>query len=222
MMSGYGLFAYCLQGKGWEYQLLPASIPVFILVGQAVAYCWNTRHETPVSRVMTGGAFAAAALMTVTAVLSNTPNKLPGVALLKESAIGQALAIAPPGEPVYAFSTTMVPVFPTVLSLNLEWSSRFPALWPLAGIEWRKRHSESGDGGELSHYAHQLRRMVLADLHRYEPGIVLLDRRPGQFGLPPGYDILKFFLVDAGFRLGWERYQRVGQSKDYVIYVRRQ
>lgn len=220
MMSGYGLVAYCLQGKGWEYQLLPASIPIFILVGQAVAYCWKLQQETPAKRVLTGGALAAALLMAATVMLSNSPDKLPSVGRLKQSEIGQALAIAPPGEPVYAFSTTMVPVLPTVLLLELEWSSRFPSLWPLAGIEWRKRHSGTGDGPPLSYYAQHLRQMVLADLRRYEPGVVLLDRRPGQFGLPPGYDILNFFLADAGFRTNWQRYRRVGQSRDYVIWVR--
>ena len=222
MMSVFGMIAYGLQAKGWAYQLLPASIPLFILVGLAVAYCRATCRLTAGDRALTGCAFAVASMAMVAVALANSPTNLPSWARLRESPIGQALALAPPGEHVYVFSTTMVPVFPTVLSLNLEWSSRFPSLWPLAGIEWRKQHPALGDADAVAHYSEQLKQMVLADLRRHAPGVVLLDRRAGQFGLPPGYDILSFFLADAGFRTLWRGYQVIGESTDYVIYVRHQ
>jgi hypothetical protein len=222
LMSGYGILAYCFQAKGWAYQLLPSTIPLFILIGLATGYSWNARHESPGTRILTACAMSVASLAAVAVAFANTPTNLPRWSMLVKSPIGQAFAIASPGDHVYAFSTTMVPVFPTVLSLNLQWSSRFPSLWPLAGIEWHRQHPDAEDTNALASYSTQLKQMVLADLRRDRPGVVLLDRRVGQFGLPPGYDILGFFLDDAGFRALWRDYRIIGEHRDYIIYARRQ
>ena len=67
-------------------------------------------------------------------VVAVTTKNLPQSSTLKDSAIGQALSIANAGDSVYAISTMIVPIFPTVVQLGLEWGSRFPSQWPLAGL----------------------------------------------------------------------------------------
>lgn len=219
LMTGYGMCAYLLQFKGWEYQFLTASLTLFLVQGLALSH---TRQGLREGREHARKWFAAAVLgsvLMVDVVVVTTKN-LPQWPTLKQSGIGQALSIAQKGDQVYALSTAILPVFPTVVHLGLAWGSRFPSLWPLAGLaSWNVQGDPDG-ARQRSAYERKLRDMVTADFVRFAPSVVLLDRRARQFGLPPGFNILEYFLADRRFAELWHPYVLVGQSTEYAIFVR--
>jgi hypothetical protein len=214
----YAWLAYLLQLKGWRYQFLAAAIPLFVLLPLAWAVLWNTRPWQGWARVAAVVAAIAGLLLAAEAVAATA--QAPKVSQLPRSQIGQALQIAAKGDYVYAFTTTVTPVFPTVLLLDLNWASRYPALWPLAGLAAPQGPEQPDALRQRSFYKERLVASVVDDFARYRPGIVLVDKRPDQFGLPPGYDILSFFSGAPRFDQMWSGYMKIGEERDWAIYAR--
>ncbi len=215
LAAAYGWLVYLLQFKGWRYQFLGAAIPLFLSMPLAWQACRNASSRFPPARIAV--ALAALLLLVGTAGLVRSA---PRTSQLPRSAIGEALAIAEKGDSVYAFTTTVTPVFPTVLLLDLKWGSRYPAMWPLAGLV----AAAQGGGPQAqsldSRYREKYLSTILEDFSRYRPGIVLVDKRSGQFGLPPGYEILSFFSADPRFERMWSGYTKLGEGTDWIIYAR--
>lgn len=214
----YGLVSYVAQFKGWSYQLLPVTISLFLLSGVlARDACQDDASPARLRRAFSAAtAFALSLLLVVSAL-----RQLPPAANLPRTPLAQAFAIVPIGAPVLVLSTALIPAFPTVVLLDREWGSRFPSLWPLAGIEMLKRRSGRTEATSAESYSDRLRDMLREDLARYRPSLVLIDERAGQFGLPPGYSILGFLKDDPGFSRAWREYRMVGRSRDYTIHLRR-
>ena len=217
----YSWLAYWLQFKGWRYQFLPAALLLFVSQGAIIQAATATMHS--IGRLRkgillasgVGGGLLAAAGATM------AMQDLPRASQLPRSPIGQALAVADKGDTVYAFTTAVVPVFPSVLIDQLNWGSRYPALWPLAGLLWREQQPQGTSDRKLAAaYKDQLIRSVSEDFSRYRPRIVLIDRRAGQFGIPPGYDVLGFFTGDPRFADQWKSYQEIGSSSEYIVFAR--
>ena len=217
--AAYGLCTYLLQYKGWEYQFLPVSLTLFLLSGlaflQMVAILPQPR---PWRRTLLALTVVMAAVGL--AQVLRTTRQLPRWSLLQQSSIGEALSVAARGEHVYVFSTTIVPIFPTVVQLGLDWGSRLPSLWPLAGLRALDHHDHGAGSARYARYAQQLRSMVADDFARYAPTVVVLDRRNGQFGLPAGFNILDYFLTDQRFAALWQRYALIGSSPAFSVYAR--
>ena len=107
-----------------------------------------------------------------------------------------------------------------VVQLGLDWGSRLPSLWPLAGLLARDHHDHGAGNARYARYAQQLRSMVADDFARYAPTVVVLDRRNGQFGLPAGFNILDYFLIDQRFAALWQSYALIGSSPAFSVYAR--
>ncbi len=216
----YGWLAYLLQFKGWTYQFLPVSIPLFLALGLAcLNSIANSTVDVPRGRTI-AIVYASITALTVGQVIYQTRD-LPTIAQLERSVTGQAFSLAKKGDYVYAFTTTVVPVFPTVVEMDLNWASRYPALWPLAGLA----QARARDGVETADhlqdlYGATLLTSVTDDLERFSPSVVLVDQRIGQFGLPRDYNILDYFLGDARFRQIWGRYKEFGTGGGFAIYLR--
>ena len=219
LVAGYGLVTFVLQGKGWSYQFLPVAIMLYIALGLALIRCFPSPQLSSLRKAALYGALSIATLLLLLQLIF-TVRDLPQRRFLQHSPLAQALSIARPDDRIYAFTTTVVPVFPTVLLMDLQWASRFASLWPLAGLEATRRQSPA-ESATLAHvYAQLLIEMVTQDFSRYKPTIVLVDRRDGQFGLPPNYDFLAFSLLHERFSELWRSYHRIGTSTDYDVYIR--
>lgn len=215
LAAAYGWLVYLLEFKGWRYQFLGAAIPLFLLMPLAWRVCRSASSRFPPVNIVV--ACAALLLLAETAAQVRSA---PRTSQLPRSTIGEALAIAEKGDSVYAFTTTVTPVFPTVLLLDLKWGSRYPAMWPLAGLVAATQSGGPQARSLDSRYREKYLSSILEDFSRYSPGIVLVDKRSGQFGLPPGYQILKFFSADPRFAGMWSGYTKLGEGPDWIVYAR--
>lgn len=219
LASAYSYLVYLLQGKGWRYQFLPSMIFSFAAVPLAWATCLGQSMQASRSRV------ASAAVAATTLLLGEQSmsalRSAPRLSQLPHSQIGQLLGIARPGDYVFAFTTTVAPVFPTVLLLDLNWASRYSALWPLAGLATAELDRSDRSRSLQETYQPKLIAAVVDDFRRYRPAVVIVDLRPGQFGLPAGFNILDYFFVSPDFKKAWSSYVKIGDSPEYAIYARR-
>lgn len=219
-VSAYGLISHVAQYKGWSYQLLPVTIAVFMIGGVIALLAFRPGAiARPRQRLLQGA--AALALLIALALVTSSLWRLPPAANLPRTTLAKAFDRVPVGAPVLVLSTTLIPAFPTVLLRDRAWGSRLPSLWPLAGIEYLKRRGGRADVVLAEDYARRLRDIVREDFARYRPALVLVDRRAGQFGLPPGYSILGFLEADSRFARAWRDYRMIGHSPDYTIHLRR-
>jgi hypothetical protein len=210
--AAYCIVAYLLQDKGWRYQFLPAALLLWTAQGLLLPYMLRLA-----GRALAVCAVAAALLMVCATVAAW--RDLPRASQLPRSAIGQALAIAGKGDSVYVLSTAMSPAFPSVVLLGLNWGSRFGTLWPVAGLLGQSNLS-AAEQRRFAIYRKAMVADLAEDLAHYRPGLVLVDRRSGQFGLPRGYDLLDFFADNAVFGAQWANYKEIGRNGDYVIFAR--
>jgi hypothetical protein len=116
----------------------------------------------------------------------------------------------------------MVPVFPTVVLFDLRWASRYASLWPLAGLAAAPQDQSERARKLWAAYRPKLIAAVQDDFRRYRPPVVIVDLREGQFGLPPDFDMLGFFLASPEFQRIWSAYVKIAVSPEYAVYVRRE
>jgi hypothetical protein len=62
--------------------------------------------------------------------------------------------------------------------------------------------------------------MVVADLNRYQPSVVVIDQSELKQAVDPGFDILARLSRHKSFRDAWRPYLRAGASGSYVFYQR--
>lgn len=104
----------------------------------------------------------------------------------------------------------------TAVYSGQTWASRFPSFWFLPGIY--KSDSHLTDEQQLT-YQKKYARMVVEDLARYKPKLVIL----GEFKIAPETDIdwNQFLSVDEQFKSEWSNYTHSGQVElDQRIYFR--
>ena len=214
----YGIVVFVLQFKGWRYQLLPAlsalmmAVPALWVRGRDIADdAPGNGWRRSLALLMAGASLVPIAIAQETA---------PRVYQMPRSLIAKALSPAAAGDYVYCLSTSVEPFFPTITLLGLQWGSRFSPLWPMAGLGAAIQAGDVRSHDLLNRYYGPLMSAVNADFLRYQPTLVIVDRRDDQMGIPPGFDMLGFMLHDPAFRQTWSSYQRIGASADFEVYAR--
>lgn len=102
----------------------------------------------------------------------------------------------------------------TAVYTGQTWASRFPSFWFLPGIY--KPGSRLTDEQRLT-YQKKYARMVVEDLARYKPKLVIL----GEFKITPEENVNwdQFLSVDDRFKSEWSHYTHTGQIElDQRIY----
>ena len=217
--GAYGLLAYVLQLKGWRYQWLPGGIFTFAAMG--IALCAGSGLWVAAGRGTRLALLALGACGAVHALAAALA--APRTAALMKSEFVQALSGLPRGAPIAVLSTANVPFFPTVTVLELTWSSRYHALWPLAGLAAAPQQlSGAAADALLERYREPFVASVVEDFQRYRPVAVVVDERPGQFGLPEGFRILDFLQADPRFAAVWSGYAPGMAGEGLVVYFARQ
>ncbi|MBL6749991.1 MAG: hypothetical protein ISP90_05680 [Nevskia sp.] len=221
LAAAYACIAYLAQFTGWSYHALPARIFVFAGQGLTVAACIAAGLRPALRHGLLALALAGAAAEAGAAVRGELGQ--PGLAALQR--MPAAFGAAAPGDYVYAFSTEVVPVFPTVPLLNLKWASRFSHLWPLLRLATLQNPNDAAAARLRAAYDTPLVGAVAQDFERYRPTVVLVDRRDIA-GAPPDFDILSPFLADPRFASIWRAYTKIGwvpypeHHYGFDIYVR--
>jgi hypothetical protein len=225
LFAAFALLLFIAQKRGWSYHRLPVKL----VLGMAFGACLVT-----VARCFRRSAIEAAAawsLVTVAAaatLLSLTQARKDSKQAFRDSDLTQVVTRLAHPPVVSFFATSLPPAFPLVTELGLDWGSRFPCLWTLAGLRYQELRRQAGgdragatlSAAELSALEGEIVGMVVADLNRYEPSVVVIDQSELKQAVDPGFDILARLSRHASFRDAWRPYLRAGASGSYVLYQR--
>ena len=157
--------AFFLQRKGWPYHSYPMLALVISALGQALMS--DARSAGRAFRAIAMGLFAAL-LMGSMSWFNVTFDARP---------LQAAVARLGPNPRILAI--TVEPGFghPLVRALNGTWVSRQQGLWVGAYIEYMRQHGIIGPEPhpELDAYAARERAMLIEDINRTRPSVVLVD-----------------------------------------------
>jgi hypothetical protein len=215
----YAWLAFVLQGKGWRYQLLPATIFAMAWLPLWMFATSQSTRDVTCQRARLVATGLGAALVAMYAMQVN--REAPRLSHLARSPIGEILSLLQPGDSVTVVSTSVTPFFPAATHLRLKWASRYSALWPLAALGGFQSDASPQQVVLRQRYETPFRQSIAEDLRRFQPDAVVVDLRHGQFGMPLGFDMLGYLLASPEFAEEWEAYELLGQSPEYAIYARK-
>ena len=215
---------YIIQMKGWNYQIYPTTALLIMSFAATVAGASSgtkadpgcIRKESRYSLTNLAGLVMIGMLLLKPALVAG--NFYPLTNYLKPLVEKNAS-----GQPVYFFSSNTWTGFPLVNYSNVEWASRFPALWLLpALVNARSSRSEATSNerrAALVQIERFVRKAVMEDLTRYRPALIMVDgRRDKQWYSAPGFDFIDFFSADVCFRKLWSRYEEIDDHNGWQVY----
>jgi hypothetical protein len=210
-LSAASLFvAYLLQMKGWSHHLYPTTAMLVMLSGTIAT-------ATSAALPLRIGVLAIA-LASVVQAAAAADFRHP----LMDRLMPYVRQHAADGS-IYFFSSHVRAGFPMTVYADVEWASRFPALWLLPGIV-RARHAAGHDAdtdllAEIDRFTTDA---VIADLSASLPELVFVDARPRKpwYG-DIDFDFIAHFSTDPRFAALWARYERISREQGFEIYRRR-
>ena len=164
---------------------------------------------------------AAAALA---ASLLVHPLLSPGNAAPMNDLLGPIVRQHAAGSSIYIFSSNTWTGFPLVVYAGVEWSSRFPALWPLPGLQMRRQavgaKSDGQSGRRLKEIEDFTIEAVISDLHKRPPALVVVDGRAEKSWYQAPFDFIEYFSRDPRFVAFWRHYRRIDEVHGFLVYQR--
>jgi hypothetical protein len=219
MLAGLADYAlYLAQMKGWQYQMYPVSAMLAVVAGASAA------RPNPADGCRAGLRRRLSPMLLAIVLLAPLATEL-GVRGTYRNGLASGLlpfvrAHAAQGG-VAVLSANVSWGFPLAYYAGAEWSSRFPALWPIPGLV--RAHAERGPTPALEHLERYMIDAVVEDFARVPPAVVIVDVRPRKnyFG-DLAFDYLEFFERDPRFRQLWRNYELAKTWPSVAVYVRRQ
>ena len=225
---------YVAQLKAHESHIVPALAFFDLLFGVIVIDCWLRWAAPRMQPIAARPAAVGAALMFVATIALYYPLQLAQAARgYTDDRIAAQRAIShdiPIGATVVILSTSAEAVFEQVLDRGWEWGSRFLCLWMLPAIVNAERAAERlgiVEPAAIRDAAVVTRNAVLADLARWHPNPVLVDRCQDESIAPCmgigtlRLDLLQWFEQDPRFADAWKDYVREGQAGPYDLWCRK-
>lgn len=216
--SGVCLLLVVMQRKAWTYHLLP--VIEFALCGLAILAAIllpRLRAARPAAATAAGLLVAIAAAAATQAV--RPYYELAGVSRARYAAqpfLATLRALAQ-GQSVLMLTSGVQMGFPSMAQVRLGASQPGQLLLPGAV------RLAMGSAEERARAA-ALRPAVVGalvdDLRRFRPDFVAVDRRREKQALPDDFDILAYYIGDAGFRAQWSDYQLVRSIPGWDFYRR--
>lgn len=218
------------QFKGWSYHIYPtfvvlATWALFLAVTRLAG---NSRHGRSFRWARLGPVILGAAVLFVPICITlfQYPALIfgPGqyvrpvdtwVALIEEHAEDDS---------IFAFSSSIAPMFPAVNHTETEWASRSCCLWMLPAVI-RARAAEAGLPAAMARLdeieAYQ-RELVIEDLLQWRPALVFVDIRPRKQAFRDAdLDYLEYFMSDPRFASLWSEYEELVAIPHYRVFKRR-
>lgn len=236
LLAGAGYSAsYFVQAKGFVYHAFPVLMSACVFLGVCIASAlhrvWTDRDN--LSRPMLFSLFTAMLLLTLPPirwtfgatvdwyVQYNTTWGKTG--LYRNAVIDLVDRYAPtPDRHFFAFSMHLFPGFPTASYSIAEWSGRSATQGILSAYARRDELDDLALRDKVVQAAELQRRMVVDDLERYPPSIVLLERSRIRFGMNGRqFDDLAFYLEDPRFKQIWARYEEQAPLGPLRVFVPR-
>ncbi|HLB80479.1 MAG TPA: hypothetical protein VJJ77_08245 [Dongiaceae bacterium] len=218
LLAGLGFAAgFLIQGKGWDYQLMPAF--ALAVAGMAAALAARLTGDAAPGRrraAVTWAAAGLAALLPAAAAWTAASDYRRLAAGRYPPVVEQLVAVlraSASGEPVFFLSSSVPPAFPAVTLSGARWPYRYNCLWPLPGFY---RANAAGDAGER-----RFTGQVVDDLVAAPPAILAIDvaRDKQAFG-GVAIDYLAYFARDARFAELWKTYRHLTDIGSFRLYRR--
>ncbi len=134
------------------------------------------------------------------------------------------------GGALYVFSSYVWLGFPLADTVGARWTSRFPSLWLLPGVEQGLRSVRAKSDKDLADAYTRIERYtvdaVVEDFTKDTPTVVVVDERPDPRFAGVDFEYLAFFEHDPRFARLWSRYVKLARVDGdgvgpYDIYVLR-
>lgn len=125
---------------------------------------------------------------------------------------------------VYFFHTAMGSTFMSIEAGGLELGSRFPFMWPVAGLVNRESSPKAAlHRQQLSQDKEVILGMIIDDFNKNKPDLVLVDVSEHKAHIKDkNFDYLKYFSTNEAFRKVWKNYRyltTVEQKQFYKMAV---
>jgi hypothetical protein len=194
---------YLVQMKGWNYQIYPVTAwLVMSFAGEDPA--------APQDPDRAGRPILSLAALSMIGIIVLKPLAFAGNNYPLTNYLRPMVQEHAAGDSIYFFSSNTWTGFPLVSYGEVEWASRFPALWLLPGREAMMERIERF-----------VTEAVVSDLTRNSPALIMVDARPEkQWYSEPGFDFIAYFSVDPRFRALWSRYEKIEEVEGWQVFRR--
>jgi len=232
LLAGAGYSAsYFVQWKGFVYHGYPVLVCSCCLLGVSVGS--GLARASRERRSWQKYALTAVVVLLVVPTALATRDRVAGwyakydietgpTGRFRQAAIDTVERLAPgPGSYFFAFTTHPFPGFPTASYTTAEFSGRAIDQPFIAAYARLDEVSDPGLRARILHAARLQRDMVIEDLMRRPPDVVLIDSRRSRLGLNGRkFDDLDFYLEDPRFRAIWANYSEHRRLRALRIFVR--
>ena len=233
-LAAVGATAGCLvQMKGHDYHYVPALAFFELLLGVILIdgwLRWFPMRAWPPNRSLA----AAVSLVTcmVVVAVSYPLQRARAAHSYVDARIATQRAVSrdiPSGSTVVFLSTSTESIFEEVLDRGWEWGSRFNCLWMIPALVDAERSAARAGTAEpsaMQDSAATTRSAITADLNRWRPNPVLVDRCEDRTIAPcmgageMRLDLLHWLQQDSAFVSAWKDYVRQGEVGPYDLWCR--
>jgi hypothetical protein len=225
LIAATALFVvYLVQMKGWPYHIYPTSAALVLALGAMLSTILAGAGR---SRRSLAGAAISKRIVTVAAsicfTLIGSTLVVGGYRSEDTDRWSEIVRQHATGSTIYAFTSRVSLAFPLVTETGIGWSSRFPTLWLLPGLERRLRsadpESSASDIALLAEIEQYVRDAVLADLTATSPELVLVDtRRHKTYFAEIDFNYIDYFSEDSRFAALWTNYDEIQRYDDVAVY----
>jgi hypothetical protein len=191
------LASFLMQGKGFDYHLVPAVSLMLVILMVVV------RDVRDARRVLAG----AALLLVVAVVVRHGAGRLPR----------PPVALPPDAHRVLFLTTDPFSIYPQVTDQHLVNVSRYPGLWPVPGAltTLANAHATQAAKRQASTIMDLVKSNTLVDIERGQPDYVLVDHRDRAARFK-SFSWLTWISSDPRFH----GYRPAGRSGDYDLLRR--
>jgi hypothetical protein len=164
---------FVLQRKGWPYHSYPMIALVMLALGYALA---SNTPRTTLDRACRAGAIVLFAILFARSMLWFD-------VAFDARPLQAAVARLGPNPRILAITAEPGLGHPLVRALNGTWVSRQQGLWVEAYLEYMRQHDMIGPQANpaLDFYAARERAMLIEDINRGRPSVILVDNLTGDW-----------------------------------------
>lgn len=224
---------YLVQGKGWQYQFVPAGAFFILLLGMMIADAltqWNARLKPPPSQTPLAVATGTASFLLLGALYypiqsAKAAAHSDEIRVAPQQAVTAAL---PAGVTIVVLGPNYGTIFDFVLERRQKWGSRLMGYWTLEAIFDAETMPDGKPKAQrlarLAEVVRWTRATMVDDLQRWKPSVVLVERcaEPtiscGTSEAMRQIDVLQWLEKDPAFRVSWANYTWCRQVGYYDVW----
>lgn len=204
---------YLIQHKGWNYQILPVSAWLILLMAFLATGPLRGQNSKPLVQ----RALMAISLILVGSQIMRGPYE-------SSTAEDFSAFVEKKGQSIVVLSTSVSAAFPFVNKVEGDWASRYPATWFIPGAVNKLSRLDCGESSELCAEQNDVlelaRSTMIEDFQRHRPELVYIDARARKPYFEVPFNYRKFLAQDTLFAVVWRCYRQIGTSRGYEVWSR--